>query len=361
MRPNDSIPGKVKGRGAPSSPTNRFSDVHLNILDEHKEHERIEGEPPRRPETQILDDHAKSIINKVDSPDVYMGWSLNPYRGCEHGCFYCYARPTHEYFNLSCGLDFETKIFAKREAPELLRGVLLSPKWKGEPLTMSGVTDCYQPAERELEITRGCLKVCAEFRQCVSIITKNALVTRDIDILAELARDRLAHVAVSVTSLDNTLAAAMEPRASAPQARLKAIRELASAGIPVTIMTAPMIPGLNDRELPSLLEAGRDAGAKSAGFVLVRLPYQLKTLFTQWLAEHVPARAAHVESLVRQCRGGELNQSEFGKRMRGDGPVAEQLRQTFRVFAARLGLNKFDLEFNTTAFRRPGETRSLWD
>lgn len=360
MPPDPHSPDPIRGRGASSNPTDRFSTVRLEILGEHREHQRLCGEPTRRPETVITPDHAKSVINRVDSPDVPFGWSLNPYRGCEHGCFYCYARPTHEYFNLSCGLDFETKIFAKHDAPDLLRKALLAPSWKGEPLTLSGVTDPYQPAERELEITRACIRVCAEFRQSVGIITKNAMVTRDLDLFADLARQRLTRVAISLTTLDNALAAAMEPRASAPQARLRAMRELADAGVPVTVMTAPIIPGLNDHELPALLEAARDAGASSAGFVLLRLPHQLKTLFTEWLAAHAPDRAAHVESLLRQCRDGELNQPQFGTRMRGSGPLAAQIRQTFDVFSARLGLNAARPSYDTSLFRRPGDGPTLW-
>ncbi len=395
--------GKVRGRGAGLNPASRFEDIRLHVLGEHLDERAAEDPTGTRVQTAVFDDDTKTIINPVDSPDLGFSWTINPYRGCEHGCIYCYARPGHEYFGLSCGLDFETKIFAKRRAPELLRAALASPKWKGEPIVMSGVTDPYQPVERELKITRGCLEVLAECRQAVSFITKNKLITRDLDLLTRLGEHNAARAAVSLTTLDNALAAKMEPRASSPSERLEAIRALADAGIPVTVMTAPMIPGLNDRELPALLEAAREAGAASAGYVLLRLPWQLKDLFLEWLQRHFPDRAAHVESLIRQSRGGlggpgdeprdtrtpgglhaprtrpetsldtyglnknprgPLSDPRFRTRHRGEGPVADQIRQTFKVFTKRLGFNRPMPRINTAAFRRParpGEGPSLFD
>lgn len=312
--------------------------------DEDEDHEGGGGEAarstPRLVRTQVYTDRSRSVINHVDSPDIGYEWTINPYRGCEHGCIYCYARPGHEYLGLSSGLDFETKIVAKREAPALLRRELDKPSWKGDPIVMSGVTDPYQPVERVLKITRGLLEVCVEYRQAVSLITKNALVTRDVDLLRDLSRDRATGVAISLTTLDPRLARAMEPRASSPAGRLRAMRTLADAGIQVTVMTAPIIPALNDAELPALLKAARDAGATSAGYVILRLPYQNKAIFVDWLEREFPERAARVQSLLRQVHGGELYRSEFKLRQRGTGAVAQTVADTFKVFAQRLGFNE---------------------
>ena len=272
LRADAIVHGKVRGRGAGLNPTSRFEDVRLHVLGEHLDELARERPNGVQVETRVEPDQSRSILNRVESPDIPGDWTLNPYRGCEHGCVYCYARPGHEYFGLSCGLDFETRLFAKHDAPELLRGALRNPSWKGESIALSGVTDPYQPIERELRITRRCLEVCAEACQAVSVITKNRLVTRDRDLLGELAKMGAAHAAVSVTTLDKALAAKMEPRASAPEDRLRAIRELSEAGVPVIVMTAPISPGLNDHEMPSILEAARDAGAVGAGYVMLRLP-----------------------------------------------------------------------------------------
>jgi len=351
----DALPqGAVRGRGAGLNPGNRFETVRLHVLGEHLDEQAAQAPCGVQVRTTQLDDSTRSIINHVDSPDLGFNWTINPYRGCEHGCIYCYARPGHEYLGMSSGLDFETRIIAKPEAPVLLRRELMNAKWKGETIMMSGVTDPYQPVERELEVTRGCLKVMVEFRQAVAIITKSKLILRDMDLLMELHEHRAVHAAVSLTTLDNELAAKMEPRASSPAGRLLAIRELSKAGIPVRVMTAPIIPGLNDRELPALLKAAAEAGASSAGFVMLRLPYQIKDLFLEWLGRHFPARAAHVESLVRQMRGGELYNTEWFKRHKGEGPLAEQIAQTFKVFARRYGLDGKVPEMNHRAFRRPG-------
>lgn len=362
--PPDGIPdglthGPVRGRGAGLNPANRFEDLRLHILPDERERARLAGETPPAPRTAALEDDSRSVVNRVDSPDLPFSWTLNPYRGCEHGCTYCYARPGHEYLGLSCGLDFETRIIAKHDAPDLLRRHLARRGWAGEPIVMSGVTDPYQPVERELEITRRCLKVAAEHRQPISIITKNALVVRDLDLLLALNEHGACRVSISLTSLDNRLSAAMEPRASAPAARLEAMRRLADAGIPVTVMTAPMIPGLNDHELPALLAAAAGAGAGHAGYVLLRLPHQVKALFLDWLQRTFPERAAKVESLLRQTREGELYESSWNARLRGRGPIAQRIRSVFDVFARRHGLASAWPALRSDAFRRPDAAGQL--
>jgi len=345
--------GPVRGRGSGLNPANRFQDLHLHVLGEHLDDQAREAPGGTQVATQILPDRSRAVINAVDSPDLPFAWTLNPYRGCEHGCIYCYARPGHEYLSMSCGVDFETRILAKHDAPVLLRRELAKKSWHGEAIMMSGVTDPYQPVERELTITRRCLEVMVECRQAVVIITKNRMVTRDLDLLSDLNRDGACGVAVSVTTLDPRLAAKMEPRASAPRDRLRAIEELAGAGIPVTVMTAPIIPAINDREIPALLKAAKEAGARRAGFVMLRLPHQVKALFLEWLARHFPERAAHVESLIRDVRDGDLSDPRFGSRMRGSGAVAEQIARTHAVFCRRLGLNVEKRVLNTGAFCGP--------
>lgn len=358
--------GKVegeRGRGTEINPANRFETVSLGQLPEGGGSDDLLFEYQARSEegdalsvarpTKIFRDRTRSVINPVDSPDLGFKWTINPYRGCEHGCFYCYARPTHELLGLSSGLDFETKIFAKVDAPELLRRELSKQSWVGEPIVMCGVTDAYQPVERRMGITRGCLEVMAECGQPVSIVTKNAMVLRDLDLLSRLAAMGAARVAISLTTLDAGLSAKMEPRASSPQRRLHAMRELSEAGVPVVVMTAPIIPGLNDRELPALLQAAARAGATTAGYTLVRLPWQNKEIFLEWLAEHVPERASHIEHLVRDIRSGGLNTAEFGVRMRGEGAVAEQIRGVFDVFSRRHGFSNERRPLSSASFRRP--------
>jgi DNA repair photolyase len=312
-------------RGAAENPKSRF--------------ERIEVEP--EPE------EAAALAAGV-------GHSINPYRGCEHACTYCYARPTHEYLGFSAGLDFETRILVKRQAPALLRKALASPRWPPQVIAISGVTDAYQPAERRLEITRGCLQVLAEFRNPVAIVTKSRLVTRDVDLLGELAAVQAAAVNLSITSLDPQLQQRMEPRASAPQQRLAAIEELARAGVPVGVMIAPIIPGLNDHEVPRILQAAADAGAGSAAHIVLRLPHGLKDLFAAWLLRHYPERRDKVLNRVREVRGGRLNDARFGSRMRGQGLYAEQVRALFHTAARRAGLDRPPRPLSTAAFRRPG-------
>jgi DNA repair photolyase len=343
------------GRGAARDLPNRFQVLSLD-LDPDVVQGNPEDEALPNPKTLFLDDSSESIIVKNDSPDVGFGAGINPYRGCEHGCAYCYARPTHEYLGFSAGLDFETKIMVKRRAPELLRRELSAKKWEPQALALSGITDCYQPAERHFRITRGCLEVLAEFRNPVSIITKNFLVTRDLDILKELASFDAVNVFISITTLNADLAARMEPRASRPAHRLRAIEMLAKAGVPVGVMVAPIIPGLNDREIPAVLEGAREAGAISAGYTMLRLPHGVKDVFQDWLKQNFPERLDRILGTVRSVRNGKLNVSDFGSRMRGEGPYADQVQQMFHVFRERLGFGRMR-DLRTEHFQRPGATQ----
>jgi DNA repair photolyase len=347
---------KRSGRGAPRDLPNRFEVLSLDLdPDVVQPDPSAEGEALPSPKTMFLQDHSESIIVRNKSPDVGFDAGINPYRGCEHGCAYCYARPSHEYLGFSAGLEFETKIMVKRRAAELLRRELSAPKYRPEVLCMSGITDCYQPAERHFRITRSCLEVLAEFRNPVSIITKNFLVTRDLDLLKELARYDAIHVYLSITTLNQDLAAKMEPRASRPSHRLRAIEMLARAGVPVGVMTAPIVPGLNDREIPSILEAAKSAGASEAGFTILRLPYGVKDVFQDWLKLHFPEKLDRILGTIREVRGGKLNSSEFGSRMRGEGNYAEQIHQMFHVFRERLGFGAHTQTLDTSHFRRPGD------
>jgi DNA repair photolyase len=347
--------GANHGRGASFNPGNRFEPLHLEP-DPEDEHD------PERParKTIYYRDTTQTIIAHNDSPDVGFESSVNPYRGCEHGCIYCYARPTHEYLGFSAGLDFESRIMVKEDAPELLAAELSSPRWKPQTLVMSGVTDPYQPIERKLQITRRCLEVLAKFRNPVGIITKNALVTRDLDLLGELASDQAAAVNISVTSLDPKLQRVLEPRTSTPRARLDAMMQLRSAGIPVGVMTAPIIPGLNDHEVPKILEAAANAGAGFAGYTVVRLPYAVAPLFERWLEEHFPDRKEKVLGRIRHLRGGErLNDPRFKSRMRGEGIFAEQIRALFQTGCKRAGMSERPA-LSIAHFRRPNEQLSLF-
>ncbi len=349
--------GPVRGRGAGLNPGNRFEDVRLHVLGEHLDEVAAEVPDGVKTPTRVYHDKSRTILNPVDSPDLFFKWSVNPYRGCEHGCIYCYARPGHEYLGMSCGVDFETKIFAKMDAPELLRAELLKPKWNGEGIMLSGVTDPYQPVEGSLRITRRILEVCAEFAQPVSVITKNKLITRDLDVFAELHEHSAIHAAVSITTLDNKLASSMEPRASSPRDRLGAIRALSAVGIPVAVMVAPVIPALNESEIPAILEAAQDAGATSAGTVLLRLPHQIKDLYLDWLRREFPERAAHAEAAMRDTREGELYQSDFGVRQGGTGARAEQIRMMFNVFSRKMGLDRPRVSKSAEEFVRRKATR----
>jgi DNA repair photolyase len=338
-------------RGASENPKSRFE--RIGVEPEPDEAAAL-ADGVAHLETRLLHDPSRSILATNQSPDVGFDVSINPYRGCMHGCVYCYARPTHEYLGFSAGLDFETRILVKLQAPALLRKALAAPRWKPQVIALSGVTDAYQPAERRLEITRGCLEVLAEFRNPVAIVTKSRLVTRDLDLLGELASWRAAAVNLSITSLDPRLQQRMEPRASAPQQRLAAIEALARAGVPVGVMVAPIIPGLNDHEVPRILQAAADAGACSAAHIVLRLPHGLKDLFGAWLSRHYPERRNKVLNRVREVRGGRLNDARFGTRMRGQGLYAEQVRALFHSAARRAGLDSPPPPLSTAAFRRPG-------
>lgn len=356
----DALPdGAVRGRGAGLNPGNRFDGLRLHVLGEQLDAVQLAHPDGRQVATRIYADRTGSVINRVESPDLGFKWTLNPYRGCEPGCVYCYARPTHELLGFSCGLDFETKIAAKHDAPELLRAELASPKWAGEMIVMSGVTDCYQPIDAKLQITRRCLAVMAQCCQPVGIVTKSRMVVRDLDLLKRLTEAEAVYVGISLTTLDAKLSALMEPRASCPADRLRAMRELSEAGIPVAAILAPIIPGLNDREIPRLLESAAQAGATCATWVMLRLPYQVKALFLEWLQRHFPDRRARIVSQVRSIHGGELYRSTFRTRMRGTGPLAEQIAATFRVFADRCGLRRHLPQLSSASFRRPNMTGQL--
>jgi DNA repair photolyase len=327
----------------------------VTVDDEHLQYE--DASEVQRVRTEYYFDDAKSIISENNSPDIPFRYSLNPYRGCSHGCSYCYARPTHEYYDLSAGLDFETKIYVKQRAPELFRDWLARPEWKPESITISGVTDCYQTAEKQFELTRRCLAVALEARQPVALVTKNALVTRDTDLLADMAARNIVSVAISVTSLDQSLTRVMEPRTSSPAAKLRAIEQLAEAGIPVHVLVAPVIPGLTDSQIPGILAAVKKAGARSASYILLRLPLTVKPVFLEWLERTHPLQKEKVESWIRSTRGGELYESGYGVRMRGRGEIAEQIEQTFRVFARRHGLDRRDDKpLDASQFRHPTPT-----
>ncbi len=335
------------GRGATSNPANRFEKISLERDDEWN------PEEDPAPRTQFLSDLSQSIISYNDSPDIPFNASINSYRGCEHGCSYCYARNTHEYLGFSAGLDFETKIMVKENAPELLRRELSSPKWKPQTLAMSGVTDCYQPIERRLQLTRRCLAVLAEFRNPVTIITKNHLVTRDIDLLRELAVHHAVAVHLSINSLDSELARKLEPRAASPRMRLAAVEALAKAGIPVGVLVAPVIPALNDHEIPSVLAAAKSAGAGWAGTEILRLPLTVAPVFEQWLEQNFPEKKEKVLNRIRAIRGGKLNDPRFGSRMRGEGIFAEQISRMFHVARRKAGIPDDGPELSTADFRRP--------
>jgi len=320
------------GRGSNLAPPNRFESVRQETDWEQlaADDELLADE--RRVPTVFLPDNAATIIRENDSPDIPFRYSINPYRGCEHGCAYCYARPTHETLGMNAGIDFETKVLVKHDAVSLLRKELNNRRWDCEPIMMSGVTDCYQPAERRFKLTRGILEVLLEAKQPVCMITKNSLILRDLDLIGPLAAENLISVAVSITTLDAELARTLEPRTATPAARLRTVRELSAAGVPVRAMLAPLIPGLTDCEIPAILEAAKDAGAHGASFVMVRLPYAVAPIFIAWLQEHRPLAAERVESLIRDMRGGKLYKAEWGARMRGSGSYADGLDRTFDVF-----------------------------
>ena len=344
-----SLPAPLRGRGSATNPKNRFESIEC--VPEPAE----DSDETCSPHTQFFPDRSKSIIAYNDSPDVGFDASVNPYRGCEHGCVYCYARPSHEYLGFSAGLDFETKIMVKEDAPELLRKELSSPKWKPQLVALSGNTDCYQPAEKHKQLTRRCLQVLLEFRNPVVIVTKNHLVTRDIDILAELARYDCIGVTLSLTTLDHKLSSLLEPRASRPARRLAAIRALADAGVPVGYLQAPMIPGLTDAEAPAIGVAAARAGATFSGYVALRLPFAVKDLFEQWLDQHYPEKKDKILNRIREIRSGKLNDPNFKTRMRGEGIYAEQMAKLFELARKKSGIGERWPKLTTEHFRRLGK------
>jgi DNA repair photolyase len=344
-------PAPPRGRGATSNPGSRFDTLQFE-----PDPDAYEPEDGLDKRTRYLSDKSPSVISRNNSPDIPFDVSLNPYRGCSHGCIYCYARPSHEYLGFSPGLDFERMIMVKEDAPKLLERELRKPSWEPKTMLLSGVTDPYQPVERKLGLTRACLEVLRDFRHPVSVITKNHLVTRDIDILSELAAYDASHVTLSITTLNEELRRRLEPRTSTGTRRVDAVRELATAGIPVSVNVAPVIPGLNDKEIPAILEAAAEAGARSAHFILVRLPGAVEPLFLEWLDAHYPLRKEKVLGRLRQARGGKLNEAAFGKRMRGSGPYAESIRTLFHVHRKRHGLSERSFLLSGEHFRVPGSS-----
>lgn len=342
------------GRGASGNPANRFERLSFE-----PDPDCAEEDAPL-PRTQFFKDGTRTIIARNDSPDIGFNASINAYRGCEHGCIYCYARPNHEHLGFSAGLDFESRIMVKERAPELLREELSSRRWKPQVIAMSGVTDCYQPAERKFRLTRRCLEVLLEFRNPVALVTKNHLITRDVDLLSALAKYNAVAVSISITTLDDELRKTMEPRTSPPHRRLEAIRVLSQAGVPVGVLTAPIIPGLNDHEMPAILAAAAEAGACHAGYVPIRLPYGVAPLFEQWLTEHYPGRKEKILGRIRDLRGGKLNDPNFGSRMEGTGVWAEQIGALFAAGCKKAGIPEDFPRLSTEHFRPPCEQLALF-
>ena len=338
---------RIKGRGAADNPQGRFETL-----------ERIRETEPEiqsRPETVVTLQPARSIIARNDSPDLPFTQSINPYQGCEHGCIYCYARPSHAYLGLSPGLEFETRLFAKENAAELLRKELSRPGYRCEIISLGANTDPYQPIEREHRITRGILEVLWEFRHPVGIVTKGSLIERDLDLLEPMAREGLVHVFISIGSLDGEIARTLEPRAAAPYRRVETLRRLSARGVPCGTLVAPIIPFLNDKDMEAVLEAVSEAGARTAGYTLLRLPWEVRDLFKDWLERHYPLKAKHVMARIRDMRGGRDNDPEFGSRMKGEGQFAELFRKRFDIACRRLGLNAGERNrLDATKFRRPG-------
>ncbi|WP_313517650.1 PA0069 family radical SAM protein [Pseudomonas sp.] len=346
-----------RGRGTASNPHNRFAPTRS----EAERSDWYEEDVPLSRATEVRSERAKTVISYNSSPDVGFERSVNPYRGCEHGCIYCFARPSHAYWDLSPGIDFETRLIAKSNLADVLEEQLGKPGYVPQPIALGINTDAYQPIEREQRLTRRALEILLRHKHPLHIITKGSLILRDLDLLQELASQRLVSVAFSLTTLDDELKRIMEPRAASPGARLRAMRTLHEHGIPVSVMTAPIIPMINDRELEAMLEAARDAGARSAGYVLLRLPLEIAGLFEEWLAAHFPERAEHVMSLIRQSRGGKNYDSRFGTRMRGEGPFANLLAQRFKLASRKLGLDKRsgDDGLDCSLFSVPGRQMSL--
>ncbi|WNW12649.1 PA0069 family radical SAM protein [Pseudomonas sp. DTU_2021_1001937_2_SI_NGA_ILE_001] len=345
----------IRGRGTASNPHNRFT-AQRSVVEDDGWYQEV----PLTQGTEVTHETAKTIITRNISPDIPFDRSINPYRGCEHGCIYCFARPSHAYWDMSPGLDFETRLIAKTNAAALLEQQLSKPGYRCAPINLGANTDPYQPIEREYKLTRAILEVLLRYRHPVTIVTKGSLILRDLDLLAELARQRLVSVYISLTTQDDELKRILEPRAAAPAARLRAIRVLRQAGVPVGVLCAPMIPMINDSELENLMQQAKAAGALSAGYVMLRLPLEVAPLFEEWLANHYPQRAAHVMSLIRQSRGGANNDSRFGVRMRGEGQFAELLAQRFALARKRLGLGQREsFVLDCDSFCPPGGQMSL--
>lgn len=348
-------PPEFKRRAAQIIPQNRFETTHHVPDYTDLEYDDSLQLAERNIPTQFIVDRAKSILTQNDSPDLGFGYSVNSYRGCEHGCSYCYARPTHETLGMNAGIDFEAKIMVKIDAPKLLRKELAKKSWQPAPIFMSGVTDCYQPAERRFRLTRGCLEVLLEARNPCVIISKNVLMLRDLDLLKEMAARSLVHIYSTITTLDLELAKVMEPRTAAPEARLKMVKTLSENNIPVGVMMGPVIPGLTDHEIPKIIAAAKEAGAKAMVHTILRLPLNVKPIFLDWLDRHQPLRAKHVLARIRDVRGGALNQTQFGERMRGTGVYAGQIHNTFAIFQRKYGIDGRLPRLDISHFRRPGE------
>lgn len=344
---------KISGRSSGFNPQNRFEELSVVPSDEDDRFFPDEDREERRVETRYFVDASRSVLAKNDSPDIPFTYSLNPYRGCEHGCIYCYARPSHEYLGFSAGLDFESKIMVKEDAPQLLREHFLKRSWQPQVVALAGNTDCYQPVERKLQLTRKCLEVFLEFRNPVGMVTKNYLITRDVDILGELAKLNLVSVFVSVTSLKQDLTRKMEPRTSSPAKKLETIETLSKNGIPVGVLVAPVIPGLTDEEIPSILKEASERGAKWASMQMLRLPFAVKELFVEWVRREYPDRENRIVSRLKQVRGGKLSSYEFGERMKGTGETASAIRQLFRASRKKYHMNEDLLDLATDKFRRP--------
>ncbi len=349
---NDTKQKSIKGRGALSQPKVRFDAWSREEDGDHRDYALTNEEPPPF-KTEIREDPARSIISYNESPDLPFDRSINPYKGCEHGCIYCYARPSHAYLGLSPGLDFETKLFYKRDASELLKKELGKPGYQPALIALGANTDPYQPIEKKLGVTRSILEVLNQFNHPVSIVTKSALVERDIDILGAMSKRNLARVFLSISTLDHDISRHLEPRASAPARRMDAVKMLSAAGIPTGVMVAPVIPALTDKDIEAVLTLAKQSGAESAAYILIRLPHEVKTLFVEWLEQHFPQRASHVISIIRQMRGGKDNDSNFVSRMRGEGEFARLLQQRFRNACTRLKLNQERKPLDTSQFRAP--------
>ncbi|MEL6673476.1 MAG: PA0069 family radical SAM protein [Bacteroidota bacterium] len=347
----EEYPEYLKGRGAQINPPNPYLKGDYDTQAEDGLDEALVPDP----KTEFIPEHPKKIINKVTSPDVPMDYSINPYQGCEHGCVYCYARNAHTYWGYSAGLDFERKIIYKPEAPKLLKEAFEKKSWKAHPIMLSGNTDCYQPGERNFKLTRGLLEVFLQYKNPVGIVTKNSLILRDLDILCELAKENLVHVFLSVTTLEPELRRLMEPRTATGQKRVEVIRQLSAAGVPTGALLGPIIPGLNNHEIPKLVKTVADAGASAVGYTFIRLNGQIKEIFEHWLRETYPDRADKVLNQIRASHGGKLNDSEYGRRMRGEGEIAESISRLFKLAKKQHMADRAMPAYNLEAFRRPGD------